>query len=76
MYNVTVIRNLINQGTNRSTMSDWFNATKDLKLTAYDPCVLTGIDLIESDRAVNISDADRKRMNRSMPGVVAPQEDL
>ena len=77
MYDVLRAINPINQGTNCSTMSDWFNSTKDMKLTAYDPSVfLAHVDLIEPDQAVNLPPAERARMNRAMPGIYTIPERL
>jgi hypothetical protein len=70
------IRNPINQGTNNSTMRDWLNSTKDMKLTAYDPSVRTNVQLIEPDQAVNLPRLERERMNRAKPGVRTPPERL
>lgn len=77
MYNVLRTINPINQGTNCSTMSDWFNSTKDMKLTAYDPSVVIAeVGLIEPGPAVNLPPLERARMNRAMPGIGTVPERL
>jgi hypothetical protein len=77
MYKILAGRNLINQGTNCSTMSDWFNSTKDMKVAAYDPSVyIAHFGLIEPGQAVNLPAAERARMNRAMPGIITVPERL
>jgi hypothetical protein len=71
------MKNPINQGTNNATMLDWLNSTRDMNLTTFDPSALTDVQLlIEPDQAVNLSAADRARMNRARPGVHTPPEHL
>jgi len=69
-----IIKNPINKGTNHSTMQDWLNTTREMKLTAYDPSLQSITQLIEPDPAVNLPRAERERMNRSKPGVRTPPE--
>jgi hypothetical protein len=68
----------LNQGTNSATTQDWLKATESLGLTAYDPSLKTQavVEVVEPDQAVNLSAADRARMNRARPGVHTKPEHL
>lgn len=62
--------NPINQGTNCSTTQDWLRVTSHLSLTAYYPSAQPMAEsAIEPGQAVNLSAAERTRMNHAMPGV-------
>lgn len=52
---------------------------KRITITAYDMLPLTAStesEIVEPGQAVHLSDADRARMNRAMPGVNPPPERL
>jgi hypothetical protein len=54
-----------------ATTKDWLKASEGIKITAYDPSYLTRVEseVVEPGKAVNLSGADRARMNLSKPGV-------
>ncbi len=54
-----------------ATTKDWLKASEGIRITAYDPSCLTRIEqeIVEPGKAVNLTAADRARMNRAKPGV-------
>jgi len=66
------------QGTNSSTTRDWQKAAERMELTAYAPSLVIQVEpeVIEPGQAVNLSAADRARMNRFKPGVQPRPEQL
>lgn len=68
------MNNPIIRSTNTLTTQDWLITTRNMNLTAYDPSLVSAPELIEPDRAVNLTAAERERMNRARQGVRAPFE--
>lgn len=70
------MQNILNLGLNGSTTRDWLRASEDMRLTAYDPSFSTQGEsqIIEPGAAINLSAADRAKMNRAKPGVYTKPE--
>jgi len=49
----------------------WKRVTEGVTITAYNPQLTTRVEseIVEPGKAVNLSAADRARMNRAKPGV-------
>jgi hypothetical protein len=61
-----------------ATTKDWLKAIEGMRITAYDPSWMTRVEseVVEPGRAVNLSAADRARMNRAKPGIHTMPERL
>lgn len=69
---------ILNLGINGATTKDWLKLSEGMTLTAYDPSLQSqaGPEIVEPGQAVNLSAADRARMNRAKPGVQTKPERL
>jgi hypothetical protein len=69
--------------TNRNvvaTTQDWLKGAEGMRITAYDPSswMITDVEpeIVEPGTAVNLSAAERAKLNRARPGVRTPPERL